>query len=296
MIEISLFGATAVRVDGVTLGAGERGVKPRQILQMLAVELGNPVSKDRLAEGLWEGNPPLSYVSTLESYVCVLRRRLGVGRGKSSALATTHNGYVLDPGRVRVDLDEVRRLVTSAETMTGPRAAHQVERALRLMSGELLADAPYHRWAGRAREDLGRLLTAACTRAARIANDSGDASTGVRLARVATGQGILAEDAWVELMRALSLADRRAEALQAYADLRAGMLEELGVEPSAATQRMYLSVLRGPSEGPAGRGDRHEVRTLLRLLRQALEAGPVLDVPDEPDLPEGARGLLRRSA
>ena len=57
MIEIKLFGTTVVD-DGTSQVAGTAlgGVKPRQLLEMLATDLGNPLSKDLLAERLWEGN------------------------------------------------------------------------------------------------------------------------------------------------------------------------------------------------------------------------------------------------
>jgi DNA-binding SARP family transcriptional activator len=97
-------------------------------------------------------------------------------------------------------------------------------------------------------------------------------------------------------MRALWSSGRRAEALRAYADLRAGMLDELGIEPGPASQRLYMTVLRGSASGHGPTQERHEVRTLLRLLRQALEAGSGMDVATEPGLSEVARVLLRHPA
>ena len=297
MIEVRLFGPTVVLVDGVALAPAELGgVKPRQILEMLAVEVGAPVSKDRLADRLWENNPPASYVATLESYVCVLRRRLGAGRGKQSPLTTTHNGYQLDPERTRVDLEDFRTLMTSAAE--GPEASviPDAERALAMMTGELLADEPYATWALRARESLSELVAAGCTRAAVLANRAGGHDRAVRFARIAADQGFFSETAWQELMRALWSSGRRAEALRAYADLRAGMLDELGIEPGPASQRLYMTVLRGSASGHGPTQERHEVRTLLRLLRQALEAGSGMDVATEPGLSEVARVLLRHPA
>ena len=44
------------------------GVKPRQILAILALAAGRPVSKEHLADLLWDGEPPKGYRGTLESY------------------------------------------------------------------------------------------------------------------------------------------------------------------------------------------------------------------------------------
>jgi DNA-binding SARP family transcriptional activator len=296
MIEVKLFGSTVVLVDGVPLAPAELGgVKPRQILEMLAVDIGTPVSKDRLADRLWEDQPPASYVATLESYVCVLRRRLGAGRGKASPITTTRNGYLLDPVRTRVDLAEFRTLMTAAADGAPEAATTHAEQALGLMSGELLADEPYVTWAGREREKLSELVAAGCTRAAQVANADGESARAVRFARTAADQGFSTEAAWQELIRALWSSGRRAEGLRAYADLRAGMLDELGIEPGPASQGLYMTVLRG-SSGHGASHERHEVRTLLRLLRQALEAGPGMDVATEPGLSEVARLLLRHPA
>src|SRR4051812_38620168 len=112
MIYISLFGLTSVTSHGRHWDESHiGGVKQRQILELLALNLGDAMSKELLAECLWDGEPPPGYVATLESYVCLLRGRLGLGRGPRSALATTTKGYRLDPAQVRVDLVEARAVL-----------------------------------------------------------------------------------------------------------------------------------------------------------------------------------------
>lgn len=295
MIDISLFGPTAIVVDGVALRQQQiGGVKPRQVLEVLAANLGSPVSKDRLADQLWGQSPPASYVATLESYVCVLRRHLG--RGKESPVVTARNGYLLDPARVRVDLVECRRLLAATANGSAELVVRRAEQALALIRGELLADQPYADWAVRERERLAEQVVVGFTRAAQLARLRGDLSSAVRLARCAAGQAVCTEAAWQELIQALWCDGRRPEALRAYADLRASMLEELGIEPNPVTQRLYLEILNGVSSRRSRAQDRIEVRTLLRLLRQALEAGSGLDVAGEPGLSEVARVLLRSPA
>ena len=97
MIDIKLFGPTVISGAGSRLvGSDLGGSKPRQLLEMLALDLGAPVAKDLLAERLWDGRPPASYIATVESYVCSLRRRLGlVGR---SAWPAGHHAPRLPAG------------------------------------------------------------------------------------------------------------------------------------------------------------------------------------------------------
>ena len=81
---------------------------------MEVFEAGRPVTKDQLAERLWEGAPPQSWLTTLEAYVSKLRRALAPGVPvRRSVVVTTSGGYRLDDERVSVDLivfaDAVRR-------------------------------------------------------------------------------------------------------------------------------------------------------------------------------------------
>ena len=98
MIEIQVIGTTRVRIDSrVVEGRDFGGVKPRHLLEILALDLGSPVSKERLADLLWDGEPPTSYVATLEGYVSLLRSRLQPGvPARTSIVRTVNGGYVLD--------------------------------------------------------------------------------------------------------------------------------------------------------------------------------------------------------
>lgn len=297
MLEIKLFGTTSVVTPGGTLAATELGgAKPRQILAILALSAGTPVPKHQLADLLWDGRPPRSYVGTLESYVCLLRRRLGLGRGRESAIATTNSGYVLDPAMVSIDLNEFRSLVHAAST-AGPRAALAgLESAIALVTGELLVSEAYARWAIRERAVAQNEIVAAACLAARHALALGEDGVAVRLARTAVSSDALAEEAWRLLMRALWASGRRSEALRAYFQLRDTLVDELGSDPAVESQALYLEILRdarAPDGGERPDG-RDEVRMLMGLLRQAVESIPGLEVPrSDRGLAEVAASLVR---
>jgi DNA-binding SARP family transcriptional activator len=280
MFEVTMFGTTSVNTGNGRAAVGLGGVKPRQILEIMALANGAPVSKERLADLLWEGDPPKSYLATLESYICVLRRQLG-SRGRTSVIMTTSKGYALDPAQVRVDLAWCRSLLESA--MTASDAASGIaltEQALEVSRQPLLASEPYADWAAREREHLVRELVEGCVRASAQSLTLGDGARAVRLARSAVQLDGFAEDAWRQMMRALVSTGRRGEALQAFNHLRTLMAGELGVEPAGATQELYLQVLRDES-GPLRESgpDSGELRTLLALLRRALDSTPGITVP-----------------
>ncbi len=282
-MDIRLFGATAVtreREPGPT--ALRCGVKPRQILAILATRPGEPVAKDRLAALVWDNAPPRSYVASLESYVCVLRRELGLASGRSGALATTSRGYLLDPDLVTVDLARFRALVHAAETAEPSRAALLVQEALELVQGPLLASEPYTAWADEERTVLDRQLLRACLIGATAAQRTGDHSRALDFADRALVTDRLAEPAWVVRMRALTCLRRRAEALQTYASLRQTLADQLGVEPGEEARRLYLDLLCAETTPSAlDRSGPEEIRLLLGLLRQAVESLPGTLVPDD---------------
>src|SRR3954465_7580885 len=77
MDHIRLLGSTEAYVGGRRVaGRDFGGAKVRQVLEILALTPGRPVAKDQLAELLWEGAPPPSWLATLEAYVSQLRRAL----------------------------------------------------------------------------------------------------------------------------------------------------------------------------------------------------------------------------
>ena len=284
MLAIKLFGTTTVTTPhGTVLAADVGGVKPRQILEILALSPGSAVPKDYLADLLWDGHPPRCYLGTLESYVCVLRKSLGLGRGRESAISTVMRGYILESDDVRVDLTDFRDLVHSAQAPeTDPATALRLlEEAAALVGGDLLAGETYATWAIRERERFQQEMVAATSLAANRAIEVGRLHVAERMARLAIGHDELAEGAWRLLMQALSAAGRPSEALRAYADLRGRLSSELGADPCAETIKVYLGILRADSAGHRARHEdvREEVRVLMVLLRQAVAGLPGMEEP-----------------
>jgi DNA-binding SARP family transcriptional activator len=287
-IRVNLFGPTSVVLGDGTTVRDVGGIKPRQVLEILALGLGSPVSKDRLVELLWGDNPPRTFTATLESYVSLLRRRMGVARGRSSALATTSNGYVLDPSQVEVDVHEFARLVAPGAE-TAEAAVARTGAAMRLVRGELLASEPYAEWAADERGHFDATFVQACNRAAAQALTAGRPGVAVEMARRAIGVDRIAESSWQLLIRGLAASGARSEALRAYLDLRHTLVEALGTEPSAASRDLYLTLLAEDRAESAPAAGVNEVRTLLNLLRDALDGLPDME-PSRGDRHATSRG------
>ncbi len=275
-IHISLTGAFEIAISGPSGAAGDcrpieiRGVKPRQVLALLALSPGQMVSKEQLAEGLWGEAPPASWLATVESYVCVLRRTLERATGGAPVILTARGGYVLDPRSVEIDLHRSMESARAALHTDEPRAAaDHVDAMLAALQGTLLADEPYAAWAETARTRLRAAVVAATTHTARLALDAGDTTLARRLADLALDWDPLCEPALRVAMQARAVDGRLNEALRLYQVLADTLSEEMGCDPDPATREVYAEVLRA---GGPDVSEPAEARVLIELLRRSLAA------------------------
>lgn len=282
-LQVNILGPTSVIRDGTRVGHPDLGgPKPRQILGILAVRAGTPVPKDQIAELLWDGRPPQGYPRTLESYVCVLRRGLGL-TGRGSGISTVLHGYLLDDSLIDVDLITFRHLARSGVAgagLTDEERLSVLTRAVATVAGDLLASEPYAEWAIVERERFDVELAGVAVDAAACAMRLGRAEDAVRLAHVAIRRDPFAEEAWCALIDALAACGRGSEAIRAYHQLESMLAQELSTAPSWSTEQRYLAALRQTQEARPGHElDPHEeLRLLLALVRRTVRRVPGADV------------------
>ncbi len=260
MAEICLFGTTRIVTDDDDEITELGGVKGRQLLEVLALHHGQPVSKDHLAEAIWDGRPPTTWTATLESHVSVVRRRLA-GAGLAGVIATVSHGYTLSRD-VPVDLSVLRSRMAGHQ---GDGDGH-VDCLAWLPRDELLASSPHASFAVTHRQRLTHEVVAHCRRLARQARAAGRLGTAVELARVAETADPFSDTTQQLLIEVLAAAGDPAAAMHAFADFRDRMHDELGVEPGAGTYRAYLAVLSDHDHGTSGW--QYERGLLQRLLTQ----------------------------
>ncbi|RJT74350.1 histidine kinase, partial [Arthrobacter cheniae] len=147
-LQIKVLGSLSIRRGNTTLNANDLGgPKPRQVLEILLLNFGSAVSKTRMIDLLWNGNPPAGALPTLESYVSVLRRRLQPGAGRAGPLRTVTGGYVIEPSIVDLDLNRFHTLTRLAGVAAPPAALPLLTEALELASAQLLGDELLPAWA-----------------------------------------------------------------------------------------------------------------------------------------------------
>jgi DNA-binding SARP family transcriptional activator len=217
------------------------GLRQRSLLALLLLHANQVVSASRLIEELWPDEASESPAGALQASVSRLRKSLGRG---AELLATLPTGYSISLVPEQLDLDRFERLVQEAGETDPQEAAEQLREALALWRGPALADFAYEPFAQAA---IGRLEEMHLL-AVEMRIDA-DLALGRHAALVAELDALAAEHPLRErlrgqLMLALYRSGRQAEALAAYKTARRVLVDELGIEPSAALQELERAVLR----------------------------------------------------
>lgn len=298
-IAIRLFGTLSLDDGERLLGPRDfGGVKPKQLLELLLCSPGEPVSKDRLAEGLWGERLPRNVEATLETYVSVLRRSLG-DRGRE-LVVTEPRAYRLAADLVELDVLEFDSLLERAAGAAGTAAARALlDEALALAGrGEILADEPYADWVASLRRHYGGKVLSALVAAAQAALSLADAGAALAHADAALARDRFHEPAHRARILALYTLGRQHDALDAFMACRRLLDEELGLEPMPETRALQKAILAqtdparlvaapvpppAPTQPEVLVGRRHELDELERAARAGL-AGPgaLLVVEGEP--------------
>nr|WP_296077305.1 BTAD domain-containing putative transcriptional regulator [uncultured Actinoplanes sp.] len=214
------------------------GRKPKQLLQLLALH-SRGLSKERLAELMWDGRAPANVSATVEHYACVLRRALATpGRPGSTVIVSEPGGYRLDRQVARVDIDRFDALMAAM-----PDSA-ACEAALAIAVGDLLEDEPYAAWAVSARVRYRMRCVQLLLDAAQSALLVGDATRAVSLAERAVGADLLNERAYQMLVVGHYVLDDQRSALAAYHRCRVTLAAEVGVDPLPVTKALFDGVLQ----------------------------------------------------
>jgi predicted ATPase/DNA-binding SARP family transcriptional activator len=249
-IEFRVLGAVEAFRDGAPVPLG--GPRQRALLALLLIEPRRRIASERLADELWQGNPP-SGAATLQSYVSRLRSALA----EDVTIASVAGGYTIDVEPERVDAKRFERLVDEARAAvsrgTPRRAAERFHAALAHWRGEPFAALPEVA----ALQAEGRRLEALRIEAFEELIEA-ELQLGRDAELVDEIEALVAEHPyrerlWRQLMLALYRAERQADALAAYRRARRLLDEELGVEPSEELRALEQAILR------------HEVPTVPKI-------------------------------
>ncbi|GEC17769.1 hypothetical protein PHY01_00520 [Pseudonocardia hydrocarbonoxydans] len=222
----------------------------QRLLKVLATHDGRFVPVDVLIDVLWS-RPPGHAERNIAVLVSRLRRALGRDRLEGGPA-----GYrlVVDE-RTGVDLFEARDLVVDAEhELAGRRWARAADAAGRatalLTAGRPLTEERDAPWTAEVRLLAEHLLRRARRCWWTAALELGEHRAAVEAADAALRADPLDEEAARAAMTAHRRAGESGRALLVYRTLRAVLAEQLGADPSPATQALFLSVLRAGNAPP----------------------------------------------
>jgi predicted ATPase/DNA-binding SARP family transcriptional activator len=251
-LRIGLLGPLQVRDEtGRLVHVGGRQL--RVLLTLLALNAGRVVPAGSLAAQVWPDEPPGNPGNALQTLISRLRAELRQG-GIGDAIESHPAGY-----RLAVPPDAVDVMAFEAQAAQGRRAladgdagraARVLRDALLTWRGQPLADATGCDFADAAAAKLTELRSSVLTDRIEADLALGEGASLVGELRVLLSADPLAERPRALLMRALYAAGRQAEALTAYHEGRELLADQLGVDPSAQLEQVYLGILRG-EERPA---------------------------------------------
>ena len=237
MLDFRILGPVEAWDDGAQLQLG--GPKQRAVLALLLLDAGRVVSTDRLIDALWGEQPPATAATSLQNFVSQLRKVVG-----ADVLVTKPPGYRLQLEREQLDLERFRRLVERSRQEGAAQRATTLREALALWRGPALADLAFESFALGESARLEELRLAALEERIEADLESGRHGDLVGELEALVREHPLREQLQRSLMLALYRSGRQAEALQVYHDARRTLVDELGIEPSAALQQLHGAMLR----------------------------------------------------
>jgi DNA-binding SARP family transcriptional activator/tetratricopeptide (TPR) repeat protein len=235
--------------------AGDReiripGARQRVLLAALLLTPGRVVSAARLAELVWDGQPPGQAAGTIRSYVQRLRQALGPA-GKARIL-TVGGGYMIDMTAGQLDIAQFENLlrtgVDAAKASDWQRAAVLLDQAQALWRGSPLADIACQalQLAEPPRLEEERLQAIQWRMEAGL--QLGQHDLVIPQLRSLTAEHPLREALHGQLMVALYRCGRQADALTAYRTARGILVSELGLEPGPDLQLLQQRIIAGDRE------------------------------------------------
>ncbi|GAB3473884.1 AfsR/SARP family transcriptional regulator [Amycolatopsis cihanbeyliensis] len=246
-MEIKVLGTLDAVQNGASIAP--TASKPRQLLALLALQSGHVVTASTLLDELWGTAPPRSALTTLQTYVCHLRKRVETAGHPAvkDVLVTTYGGYLLNVQEVAVDVHSYEHLA---------ERGHRALEAGRLEQGSDLLRSALGVWRGPALSDvrIGIRLAMEVTRLeeSKLGVLEALMNADLRLGRhqvlldelaKLTEQHPMHENFCAQRMIALYRCGERRRALEAYRLLHDNLIDRLGLTPSERLRRLRQAIL-----------------------------------------------------
>ena len=245
-MEVGILGPLEVRAGGrpVVVRAG----RPRKLLAVLVLRLGERVGTDTLIDMLWGSEASGGTVNALRILVSYLRKALEP-LGGDLTIETVEGGYRLLADRDSVDAYRLETAVTVAAGADDPASRLRiVEAALAAWRGSPLPEVADEEFAQADLQRLHELRLTALEQRVDALLDLGRHAEAVAELHHLVAVHPLRERFHAQLMTALYRSGRQAEALAVYERARRALAEELGLDPGPELRALAQAVLEQSPE------------------------------------------------
>jgi DNA-binding NarL/FixJ family response regulator/DNA-binding SARP family transcriptional activator len=242
-VEFRVLGPLEVIDGDVPVALGR--AKERVVLAVLLLNSNEVVSRDRLIDELWGETPPPTAKKAVNVYISQLRKALA--RDGVDPIQTVAGGYRLSVEADELDATRAQELLGRARTSAAAGdpdvAAGLFRHGLALWRGATLAGLELEGAGRHEIEQLDEMRMAALMDRIDCDLALGRHEQLVGELNRLVGEHPLRERLRAQQMLALYRADRQAEALEAYQHARQSLVNDLGIEPSEALQRLQKGIL-----------------------------------------------------
>ncbi len=214
------------------------GRKLQTFLAYLAINLGQPRTREHLAALFWGEAPEKQARQNLRKSLARLRRIFA--ETTSGALDVDQHRICLTLDRCEVDALEFKRLVVEAAVTDLPTAMPHYQGDF--MAGVVVGVAEVDDWLATTRAELREIAAQSWRRLAVWHENEGRADHAALAAKQALGLDPWREDMHRFLMQIYAKTGSRPLALRQYRDLHALLATELDTEPEAETQELHAQI------------------------------------------------------
>ena len=253
-LSLSLLGSFQATLDGKPI-TGFKSNRVRALLAYLAVEADRQHRREVLAGLIWPDWPDRDALSNLRYSLSDLRRAIGDREADPPFLLITRDNLQFNPDS-KYSLD-VKTFIQVADTdKIDSLDIDLLEQTAALYQGSFLEgfsledSAPFEEWTLLTRERLARQASSLFHVLAESCEQQGEYDQAQSYAWRQLELEPWDEVAYQRLMRNQALNGQRSAALAQYESCRKLLAEELGVEPTEETTKLYQQIRDGELKAP----------------------------------------------
>ncbi len=286
-----LFGSVQLWIDQKPI-TRFRTYKIRDLLIYLTVKANTPHQRDDLAALLWSDYPDRVARTNLRNTLTHLRKILAPILANDPTFLTTTRQIIqlkINPEVYWSDVYVVEALLAAYQSHTHQggmlceACLQQLPQMVALYQGEFLSGlsqtdkALFEDWRLQQQEYYHRQMTQACEVLTKHHFQQGDYAQAEQYVRRQLSLEPWLEEAHQQLMQTLALRGQRAAALAQYETCHQTLAKELGVKPSAETDRLYEQIrTENLSEYAVGQENEKGLPSASADLRPAFNLPPAL--------------------